>query len=129
MIIPFVRKPEAANPASAVTAGRPKEPAQAADPIALVGDTDPWSWLLAASLKIDLWKLARFNELMSAHRQPVQLGRMFRDPAYAFERLSLAHSTGADELKTLSLEMFEQYLELERRRRSPDGALSPFLQH
>jgi hypothetical protein len=118
MVIPFVqnaaqkRIPQQGQPAPA--------DAPASEPIPLVGHTDPWSWLLAASLKIDLWRLARFNELMSEHRMPLHLGRMFRDPAYAFEHLSLAHGTGDAELKELALEMFEQYLTLERRRRSPE---------
>ena len=99
------------------------------DPIALVGNTDPWSWLLAASLKIDLWRLARLSELMAQHRMPVHVGRMFRDPAYAFERLSLAHGTGTAELKELALEMFEQYLTLERRRRTPGAQMSAFSEH
>ncbi len=127
MIIPFVQNPAIRKPAQPAQNAR----AQAApnEPIALVGHTDPWSWLLAASLKIDLWRLARFNELMAQHRMPVHLGRMFRDPAYAFERLSLAHGTGAPELKELALEMFEQYLTLERRRRTPGAQISPFSGH
>jgi hypothetical protein len=127
MIIPFVQNPQTKRQA------RPRqvEPGQATptDPIALVGHTDPWSWLLAASLKIDLWRLARFNELMTQHSVPVHLGRMFRDPAYAFERLSQAHGTGSTELKALALEMFEQYLTLERRRRTPGAQISPFSEH
>lgn len=127
MIIPFVQNPHAKKP---VPQGRlARTEVAPSDPIALVGNTDPWSWLLAASLKIDLWRLARFNELMAQHRMPVHLGRMFRDPAYAFERLSLAHGTGADELKELAVEMFEQYLTLERRRRSPGAQISPFSEH
>ncbi len=127
MVIPFVQKPDVAklNP----NAGLRAPTDHAAEPVPLVGNTDPWSWLLAASLKIDLWRLARFNELMAQHQLPVHLGRMFRDPAYAFERLSLAHGTDAAELKTLSLEMFEQYLQLERRRRAPDAPASPFSNH
>ena len=118
MIIPFVQNPSAKKPSAAGQVARlATEPSA---PIPLVGNTDPWSWLLAASLKIDLWQLARFNELMATHRTPVHLGRMFRDPPYAFERLSLAHGTGNAELKELALEMFEQYLTLERRRRTPD---------
>ncbi len=127
MIIPFVQNPTARKKAQPAQHARAQTPAS--DPIALVGNTDPWSWLLAASLKIDLWRLARFNELMAQHRMPVHLGRMFRDPAYAFERLSLAHGTGAAELKELALEMFEQYLTLERRRRTPGAQLSPFAEH
>ena len=127
MIIPFVQNPHAKKPAPPGRLARTE--VAPSDPIALVGNTDPWSWLLAASLKIDLWRLARFNELMAEHRMPVHLGRMFRDPAYAFERLSLAHGTGADELKELAVEMFEQYLTLERRRRSPGAQISPFSEH
>jgi hypothetical protein len=127
MIIPFVQNPNAKKQAQ--QAQHAHSHVTPADPIALVGNTDPWSWLLAASLKIDLWRLARFNELMAQHRMPVHLGRMFRDPAYAFEHLSLAHGTGAPELKELALEMFEQYLTLERRRRTPGAQLSPFSEH
>jgi hypothetical protein len=124
MVIPFVHKADNAKPNQAAGFQLPAAPA--AEPVALVGHTDPWSWLLAASLKIDLWRLARFNELMGQQRLPLQLGKMFRDPAYAFERLSMAHGSGQDELKALALEMFEQYLQLERRRRSPDSPISPF---
>ena len=127
MIIPFVQNPHAKK--QAPQGHLVRTDVAPSDPIALVGNTDPWSWLLAASLKIDLWRLARFNELMAQHRMPVHLGRMFRDPAYAFERLSLAHGTVADELKELALEMFEQYLTLERRRRSPGAQISPFSGH
>jgi hypothetical protein len=119
MVIPFVQSPYPKRPAPA--GQRAQRDDAPSEPIALVGNTDPWSWLLAASLKIDLWRLARFNELMATHRMPIHLGRMFRDPAYAFERLSLGHGTGNAELKELALEMFEQYLTLERRRRSPDS--------
>jgi hypothetical protein len=128
MIIPFVRP---AAPDAGKTAHRHNAATSASDsePVPLVGHSDPWAWLLAASLKIDLWKLAQFNELMAAHRQTVHLGRMFRDPAYAFERLSEAHASGNNDLMTLSLEMFEQYLQLERRRRSSDAAANPFAQH
>ncbi|MEQ1804562.1 MAG: hypothetical protein ABL900_04215 [Burkholderiaceae bacterium] len=127
MIIPFVQNPNPRKPTRHEPPAHSK--ATLADPIALVGHTDPWSWLLAASLKIDLWRLARFNELMAQHRMPVQLGRMFRDPAYAFECLSQAHGTGAAELKELALEMFEQYLTLERRRGTPGAQISPFSGH
>ncbi|MFZ2652952.1 MAG: hypothetical protein WA210_22860 [Burkholderiaceae bacterium] len=125
MIIPFVQRARVQNPPAQLA--RPA--ATLSDPIALVGNTDPWSWLLAASLKIDLWRLARFNEQMAIQGIPVHQGRMFRDPAYAFERLSLAHGTASTELKELAVEMFEQYLTLERRRRSPGAATSPFSAH
>lgn len=127
MVIPFVRKAGAGNAVQRPSLRTPIE--RSTEPVALVGNTDPWSWLLAASLKIDLWKLAQFNELMAKHRLPLHLGRMFRDPAYAFERLSSAHGTGVPELKTLALEMFEQYLQLERRRRTSDAPVSPFSGH
>ena len=127
MVVPFVRQADTTKPTA--QPGRPADASHNTDPVPLVGNTDPWAWLLAASLKIDLWKLARFNELMGRHHQPVHLGRIFRDPAYAFERLSAAHATGDKNLKTLALELFEQYLELERRRRSPDFAASPFARH
>lgn len=127
MVIPFVHNAQSKKQVPQGPLLRPLAPP--AEPIALVGHTDPWSWLLAASLRVDLWRLARFNELMAQHRLPVHLGRMFRDPAYAFERLSLAHGTGAAELKELALEMFEQYLVLERRRRTPGVPLSPFSEH
>lgn len=124
MVIPFVRRLDFSN--STPRADRRVSHRAAADPVPLVGNTDPWSWLLAASLKIDLWRLARFNELMSRHRLPVHLGRMFRDPAYAFECLSQAHGTGVRELKALALEMLDQYQQLEQRRRS-DSVAAPTL--
>ena len=127
MVIPFGRKAEAAKPIPRKIFHARNSPG--AEPVPLVGNTDPWSWLLAASLKIDLWKLGRFNELMVEHQLPVHLGRMFRDPTYAYDRLALAHGTGAGELKVLALEMFEQYLLLERRRRSPEAPTSPFVRH
>ncbi len=127
MVIPFVQSPYPKRPGAAGHTA-PRD-ATHSEPIPLVGNTDPWSWLLAASLKIDLWRLARFNELMATHRMPVHLGRMFRDPAYAFERLSLGHGTGNAELKELALEMFEQYLTLERRRRTPGVQPTAFGEH
>lgn len=127
MVIPFQRRSEPARKLPRMNPGTP--PAGAGEPVPLVGNTDPWSWLLAASLKVDLWKLARFSELMSRHRLPVHLGRMFREPAYAFDRFSLAHGTGVAELKTLALEMFEQYQQLEQRRRTDNVARPNFSRH
>ena len=127
MIIPFVHTPKPKKPGATGKSSQPRTPASA--PIPLVGNTDPWSWLLAASLQIDLWRLARFNELMAQHDMPVHLGRIFRDPVYAFERLSLAHGMGNAELKTLALEMFEQYLTLQQRRRAGGAQASPFSEH
>ena len=127
MVIPFVQNPKPKKPGANGRSSQPRAPAS--EPIPLVGNTDPWSWLLAASLQIDLWRLARFNELMAQHSMPVHLGRIFRDPVYAFERLSLAHGTGNAELKTLALEMFEQYLTLQQRRRAGGPQASPFSEH
>jgi hypothetical protein len=121
MVIPFVRK---ANPARAGRrAVAPTRPRRGSDPIPLVGDSDPWSWVLAASLQVDLWKLARFSVLMAQQGMPVQLARVFREPAYAYEQLALAHGTDDETLRALSVEMFEQYRYLEQRRRSV-GALT-----
>lgn len=126
MVIPFARRTE---PTSRIPPRRPTEGDAGSEPVPLVGNTDPWAWLLAASLKIDLWKLARFHELMSHRRLPVHLGRMFREPAYAFECLSLAHGTGEKELKTLALEMFEPYQQLEQRRRAENVVRLDFARH
>jgi hypothetical protein len=127
MVIPFVQNPRPRKQGATGNLSKPRIPAS--EPIPLVGNTDPWSWLLAASLQIDLWRLARFNELMAQHDMPVHLGRIFRDPVYAFERLSLAHGVGNPELKTLALEMFEQYLTLQQRRRAGGALASPLSEH
>jgi len=119
MIIPFARNEVKAQPIR--RAGLPTSGSASNQPIPLVGNTDPWAWLLASSLRIDLWKLARFGELMALEGMPIQTGRMFREPAYAFERLSLAHSTGVAALKALALEIFEQYAQLQRRRGTTAG--------
>lgn len=128
MVIPFVRRTEP-TPPMPPSALRHRAGAGSTDPIALVGNTDPWAWLLAASLKIDLWKLGRFCELMARRRVPIQLGRMFRDPTYAFECLSQAHATGVRELKALALEMLEPYQQLEQRRRGENVARPDFSRH
>jgi hypothetical protein len=66
---------------------------------------------------------------MAHRRLPVHLGRMFRDPEYAFECLSQAHGTGMRELKALALEMFEPYQHLEQRRRSENVVRPDFTRH
>jgi hypothetical protein len=128
MVIPFVRRGYSSR-RPLRRAGFTAHAARPNDPIPLVGHTDPWAWLLASSLKIDLWKLARFNQLMVREGHPVQAGRMFRDPGYAFETLATAHATGDEALMALALEMFEQYSELERRRRSPAQGAGLFGAH
>jgi hypothetical protein len=125
MIIPFTRRTEPTRPAPSLRILH----GGSSEPVPLVGNTDPWAWLLAASLNIDLWKLARFNELMSDVCAPVHLGRMFRDPTYAFECLSQAHATGVPELKALAVEMFEPYQQLERRRRGENIAWLDLRRH
>ena len=122
MIVPFARNETKIRPIRRF--GLPVPALAPSEPIPLVGNTDPWAWLLASSLRIDLWKLARFGELMALEGMPIQLGRMFREPAYAFERLSQAHSTGVIALKALALEIFEQYAQLQRRRGGTAGAYS-----
>jgi hypothetical protein len=122
MVIPFVRKP-ARRRGDQRAAELPPARRNASDPIPLVGHTDPWAWLLASSLKIDLWKLARFCQLMAHAGQPVHTGRMFRECAYAFECLSAAHATGMPELMALAVEMFEMYSRFEHARGAPvEGA-------
>jgi hypothetical protein len=125
MVIPFARRTEPSRPVPPLR----NRPGANSDPVPLVGNTDPWAWLLAASLNIDLWKLARFNELMAQACAPVHLGRMFRDPSYAFDCLSQAHATGVRELQALAVEMLEPYQQLEQRRRGDNVARLDFWRH
>jgi hypothetical protein len=77
-----------------------------------------WPGMVAASLAVESHKLAAFSRLMAQHGFALDTSRLFFDPFYAYKRLALAHTTNDDDLKALSIELFEKYKALERRRRA-----------
>ena len=57
-------------------------------------------------LRVDLWLLARFKQLMAAEGRTVHAARMIFDRIYAHERLAVAHSSASESLRRLALELF-----------------------
>lgn len=60
----------------------------------------------AAPMRVDLWTLSRFKQLMALEGWPVQAARMIFERNYAHERLAFAHTSASGELRHLSLELF-----------------------
>lgn len=79
--------------------------------------SDAWEGGISASLGIAAARLNEFGRKMASHGIAVEPARFFFDPFYAYRRLALAHATDDDPLKQLTVEMFERYQALERRRR------------
>ena len=95
----------------------PSARADAAAPPGVRAD-DRWPSLLAASLDIEVRKLTQFRELMARSGFTLDASRLFFDPFYAYRRFELAHTSGDAALRAMAVELFEQYRQLERRRRS-----------
>jgi hypothetical protein len=73
---------------------------------------------LAQSLGAADEQLRDFANLMEVHDWPVDIGRLFMDSRYAFERFALAHTSTDEALRHLALMMFEGYQRLENRRKN-----------
>ena len=58
---------------------------------------------------LGLGALLRFKSLMAAEGHAVELARLCRDNAYAYERIAVAHAGGGVELRRLALELFQIY--------------------
>ncbi|MDM4765927.1 hypothetical protein [Pelomonas sp. SE-A7] len=58
---------------------------------------------------VAMGELEHFQQLMADQGISVQPTRMIYDRLYAFERLAKGHASGHDELRELSLTLFESY--------------------
>lgn len=74
-----------------------------------------------APMRVDLWTLSRFKQLMRREGWPVQAARMIFDRLYAHERLAFAHTSASEELRRLALELF--------RAMHADAGLAPAQRH
>lgn len=79
--------------------------------------TEAWAGTMSASLGIEVERLTEFSRKMASHGIAIEPSRFFFDPFYAYKRLALADATDDALLKLLTVEMFERYQALERRRR------------
>ena len=59
-----------------------------------------------APMRVDLWTLSRFKQLMAVEGWPVQAARMIFDRIYAHERLAFAHTSANEDLRRLAMELF-----------------------
>lgn len=77
-----------------------------------------WMSQLAQSLGADSQQLQAFANLMHANQWPLDVGRLFLDSRYAFQRFALAHTSTDEVLRQLALALFEGYQRLENRRKN-----------
>jgi hypothetical protein len=77
-----------------------------------------WTCQLAQSLGVAKEELEAFARLMQGHRWPVNIARLFLDSRYAFKCFALAHTSTDEELRHLTLILFEGYQRLETRRKN-----------
>jgi hypothetical protein len=61
----------------------------------------------AQAEELGIGALLRFKSLMTAEGQHVHLARLCYDRLYAYERFAAAHAGGSDDLRRLSLELFQ----------------------
>lgn len=77
-----------------------------------------WIGQLAQSLAAQCEQLQTFARLMQANEWPLDVGRLFMDSRYAYERFALAHTSTHEPLRQLALVLFEGYQRLESRRKN-----------